>query len=430
MKLAFSSTSFVILSAWLSRVISAFAMIYSLRVLVQFLSADDYSIFIILVGLIGWFSLGDGGVGYAIQNIVTKNNAINKIFNEEIVLAYTLQITYSVVTIFTLYIFREEIARFLFSKFDPNGLKNGGLLFIQSAIIFVLTSAVALPTKILYGLHRGYIANIAGSLAASMGLLVLILGIDSAEDKITFSILALYGPSVLMGAGFSVHQIVKAMEHPFKPSFKVFHDLLLSSRGFFVFYFMATAALQMDYLIISQRISDPKEIITYFSLAKIFNIIVFFNQAILLAAWPRMNALYSTGEIEKVRALLGRLLLVCVSVTIGAIIAVSFMREILAQILAPGAFINFYPTIIFGFGVIALLRCLTDPYAIFLQSVDKTKILIVCAGVQALIGISLQWYLSGIFGIEGILYGTAIAFALIAVFFLPFVHRYYLTGSQ
>lgn len=376
--------------------------------------------YIILVGLIGWFALSDGGIGYAAQNAVTKKLSVGQSADEEIVCAYSLLLITTTVIVGVLFALRATLADLLFSNIADNTLDALAVTFIQSATVLVVGASATLSTKILYAMHRGYVANIATALSAGVGVLLLMAGISSAEDKITFAVAALYGPNALLGCALGAAQIVQARRS--RPALRVTvaRELLRSSRGFFVFYFMAAAVLQIDYLVMSQKIHVSSEIIQYYSLAKLFTFISFFNQAILFAAWPRMTAQYASGALLEIRMMLRKLVMSSAAVTLLATLAILAARDFLSVVIAPGTSIKFRPEIIAGFGAIALMRCLTDPFAIFLQSIGRMTPLIVCASVQAILGAGLQWYLSETLGIGGILFALVVAFAVTAAWALPY----------
>lgn len=415
-----SSTKLVVLSAWTSRLVAAFAMIYSLRILSTILSPSEYAMFILLVGLIGWFALSDGGIGYALQNAVTTKLSTGQSADQEIICAYSMLLIISTGLVGILFGSRETLSGLLFAKIAAITPEVGAATFMQSAIVFVAGAAATLSTKILYAIHRGYVANTTAALSAGAGVLLLMAGISSAADKVAFAVVALYGPAAFIGCALGAAQIIKALRSRPTIRIAVALALLKSSKGFFVFYLLAAAVLQIDYLVMSQKINAPTEIIQYYSLAKVFTLISFFNQAILFAAWPQMTAQYASGAFPEIRTMLRRLVMVSASVTLLATLVILVARNFLAAIIVPSTLIEFRPGIIAGFGALALMRCLTDPFAIFLQSIGRMTPLIVCVAVQALLGAGLQWFLSEALGIGGILLALVVSFAATAAWALPY----------
>ncbi len=404
-------------------------MLFSLRILSTSLSAGEYAMFIVLVGLIGWFALCDGGAGHAVQNAVTKKLAAGRSADEEIVCAYVIQLIIAIFIVAILFVFREVIAAQLLSKIPSAVSQARETIFFQSAVVLVAGAAATLSTKILYAMHRGYVANACTALAAGASVFILKAGLSTAEYKVTFAVLALFGPIALVGLTLGAHQFLRSLKSRPRIRMRTMEELIASSKGFLLFHFIAAAVLQIDYIVMSQKIDQPTEIITYYSLAKIFALVAFFNEAILFAAWPRMTSLYTQGALAEIRVMLRRLVFYGAALTLLATLVVFVARDFISAIIVPGTSIEFHPAIIAGFGALALLRCLTDPFAIFLQSIGRTKILIKCAAVQALLGFGFQWHFSEIFGIGGILLALVLGFAVTAAWVLPFRARKILAGS-
>ena len=414
------SARLVVVSAWTSRIVSALAMLYSLRVLSKALEQPEYAAFILFVGLVAWFNLADFGLGYAVQNAVTKRLAKGEIVSAEILTSYLILLATTVVVVLVLFIFKDPLAYLLFSKISEHGVILDEYTFIGVTSLLAVSGMATMSTKILYAMHRGYVANTVTGLGSVVGVGVLMVGVDGASDKILFAVVALYGPTVLLNLAFCGRQFFQAFQSPILISWRTVSSLLYSARGFFVFYFMAAAVLQVDYLIMSQKIA-PQEIVHYFMVAKIFSFVSFINQAVLFAAWPRMTAIYATGDRAELTKIIRTLVITSILTTLSATVFVLALRVPLGSLLAPGSETEFRVSVILGFGVLALLRCLTDPFAIFLQSIDQMKPLILFAMAQAVIGGSLQWFLAETLGIEGILLALVLSFVLSVAWGLPLI---------
>jgi len=202
-----------------------------------------------------------------------------------------------------------------------------------------------------------------------------------------------------------------------------------SSRLFLLFNGVAAAVLQVDYIIMSQKI-DSLEIVQYYNIAKLFAFSAFFNQAILFAIWPRFTEQYVAGDTSQVSRSLAKLVLYSLALAAATTGFVMLASGPLGAMLSPSSPLKFRYTVIAGFGALALVRCLTDPYAIFLQSIGNIKPLIVFAAFQALVSAGLQWILSGYLGIEGILIALVLSFLLTVAWALPWTARVSLASKR
>jgi O-antigen/teichoic acid export membrane protein len=298
-----------------------------------------------------------------------------------------------------------------------------------SGFVFTAAATAGASSKILYAAHKGYIANIANGIAAITGFLLLIGGLAHVEKKVLFSICALYGPSMIFSVALAAQQINSAWRTRSRPKFGDAIALLRAARWFLLFNTVAAAVLQIDYIIMSQKISEL-EIVQYYNVAKLFTFSAFFNQAIMMAIWPRFIEQYASGQFEKIQKSIQNLILSGVGLTFLTTVFVVLAAGFLSKLLAPGTSIEFRVTVIIGFGALALVRCLTDPYAIFMQSIGNMKPLIFFAAAQAPIGAILQWILSDYLGIEGILIALVTSFLLTVAWGLPYLSRLSLTKPK
>jgi len=385
---------------------------------------------VVIVGLAAWFALSDLGIGYAAQNAITDRLTKSGDAAEEVLSAYLMLAFATSAVVLTLYMFRSTIAITLFGKLLTGADREVGETFFHSALILILGAALGLSTKVLYAMHRGYVANFVAAIAPIVGLSLLVVGIASAEDKVTFAVLALYGPNAIACCALAARQILAAAQKRSTTLITAFTKIAKASPGFLLFNALGAAVMQIDYFVMSQKVSAV-EIIQYFTIGKIFSFVAFFNNAILFAAWPTLTALYSAGDLLAIRVQIKRLIIISSSVTFAATVSVLLTQDYLGAFLAPGKDIDLRTTVILGFGAVALIRCFTDPFAIFLQSVGKLTPLIVFAGIQAVCCASLQWVLVDLFGIEGILLALLLSFVLTTAWALPLASRkLLLDGSE
>src|SRR6266576_3794390 len=87
----------VAISAWISRAVVAIVSLAAIRILLQSLGTEHYSIFAILSGLTAWFLLFDLGSGYAAQNFISERRAKHEPYWEFIAAGTILSLTLMVI---------------------------------------------------------------------------------------------------------------------------------------------------------------------------------------------------------------------------------------------------------------------------------------------------------------------------------------------
>lgn len=413
----------VVLSAWASRLTTASLMIYSLRVLSTGMTAAEYATFVIIVGLSGWFTLfGDPGIGHATQNSVTRKTALGEDPAGDILTAYGLLAAATAGVALVTLALAGYVSPLLFSKLNAGDTTPLATTLWWSGLIFTAGAAAGASSKILYAVHKGYVANIVTATASVIGFAILNAGLPMAQSKVLFAIAALYAPPLALALLLAAGQIWRARHQRSAVNRKDTMSLLRAARWFLFFNVIAGAVLQVDYIIMSQKIS-PLEIVQYYNIAKLFAFSAFFNQAIMFAIWPRFTEQFATGRSAEISGALDKLMLYGVAITVVTTTGVMLAAGPLSQLLSPGVEVEFRYTVIAAFGALALVRCITDPYAIFLQSIGRIRPLVAFAAVQAVIGGSLQWVLSDMFGIEGILIALVLSFLLTVAWGLPLTAR-------
>ncbi|OZA16002.1 MAG: hypothetical protein B7Y05_01790, partial [Polynucleobacter sp. 24-46-87] len=104
-------------SAWLSRLCTASVQFLVIGILLPYLGKDDYAVFVLIVGLMGWFSLVDMGLGNSIQNFIAESRGRKKNYSIYILYLGIISIGILFITEFLLYIFLEFISEIFLGRF-------------------------------------------------------------------------------------------------------------------------------------------------------------------------------------------------------------------------------------------------------------------------------------------------------------------------
>lgn len=416
-----SKIKLLVLSAWASRVITAIAGIFSIRILNNQLPVEEYAIYIVIMGISGWFAIiGDPGIGYQTQNKVSEKIAIGKNYSIDILSAYILLFSVAIFIFFLSYILRNPITFFLFEKLDYYDRGSLSQTFLVVAFIYSIGMAASVSSKFLYATGKGAFGNMLTAFGSLLGLLILHLGLKDSHNKILYSVIAVTIPGMTLSVFLAIHQIKKSWNSLNLITFNQLLSVVKNSRGFFFFSLVAASIIQVDYLIMSQKIK-PIEIAQYYNLAKIFSFLAFINQSILYALWPDFTQKFIRNEFKDIKNSIKKVILLTSVFTLITTIILILTSKYFGIIFKSGDEIIYRNTVIFGFGFIALLRCISDPCAIFLQSINNLRPIIICAAVQAPISFLLQWIFSTYFSIEGIILGFSCAFLMTAFWVQPFL---------
>ncbi len=395
------------------------AGIFSLRILNAELTHNQYAAYILIIGISGWFTIfGDPGIGFCTQNKISEKISKNKSYDVDILSGYILLGGISVLIIFLAYCLKEPIAIFLFEKINLAEKHHLGDILWLSSLIFTMSVTFSAANKFLYSMGRGYVGNLLGALGSLIGLIILIFGLENVENKILYSVAATCAPIMIISGLMAAYQIKSTWKSYKLLNGIIFIDIINISKGFFIFSFLGALVVQIDYLVMSQKIK-PIDIVQYYNLAKLFGIITFMNQAILYAIWPDFTRKYFLNEYISIASTIKKIAIYTSLLTLVASILIALFSNKIGTFLSSNSSIDYRITVILSFGLVAIIRCLVDPFAIFLQSINETKPLIIAVVIQAPICFALQWGLSTYFSIEGILLGLACSYLITVSWIFP-----------
>jgi O-antigen/teichoic acid export membrane protein len=383
------------------------------------LAHDQYAIYILIIGISGWFTIfGDPGIGFCTQNKISEKIANKKNYDVDILSAYILLASTSILIALITYYIKNPIALFLFGNINLDQKYNLGNIFWFSSLILTVSVASSAANKFLYSTGKGYIGNSLGAIGSFGGLLILIFGIQNSGNKIMYAVIATCAPTMIISVFLAGYQIKVSLLSYQIINRVIFIDIIKVAKGFFIFSLLGALVVQIDYLVMSQKIK-PIDIVQYYNIAKLFGLIAFINQAILYAMWPDFTKKYFEKEYQYIRKALKNIAIRTSLLTLAGTILIASLSDYIGAFLLSSSSVDYRKSVILSFGLVGILRCFADPYAIFLQSINDTRPLIIFVGIQVPICIALQWELSTYFSIEGILLGLVCSFLLTVSWMLP-----------
>ncbi|RJK99565.1 MATE family efflux transporter [Enterobacter chuandaensis] len=404
-------------SSWLSKIVIAGVQLASITYLLSILGEEKYAAFSLLTGLLVWCSIVDFGIGTGLQNYISEFRAKNKDYRPLIKAA--LQLSFGAILLFiVLFYFLSGVvsSRYLSSFYEILQGKASSIFFI-ACLVFSSIGIGTIAYKILFAELVGWKANILNASSYMVGLLGLLyvyyakIPIDIKE-----SLVIVYLPVGAISGLYIIYRYFKLFH--IKTTKYHYLTLLRRSSGFFIFTLLSIIVLQTDYIVISQRLA-PTDIVQYTITMKVFGLVFFIYTAVLQALWPICAELRVKREWKKLNKMVGvNILSGSLFVIACTMLAYVFRVQIFA-IIAKGIT---YQVSIWSFVLIAIYFCLRvwcDTYAMLLQSMNYLKILWLMVPLQAVIGFISQWYFSSAYGINGVLLGLIISFALTVFWGLP-----------
>jgi O-antigen/teichoic acid export membrane protein len=194
--------------------------------------------------------------------------------------------------------------------------------------------------------------------------------------------------------------------------------MIRRSGSFWFINAMAAGVLSVDYIIMSQYL-PAGDIVSYGITAKIFALAAFLYTSLYAALWPHFTEAITMGDWASVKRELKKSFLFGVTIVLMVtLILWAFMPDII-RILSPNEALLIPSSFILLFGVYHLLLAWVHGYAVILQSMSDTRVLLVWTTVQAGLSIFFQILLVQKMGMYGIVLGLILSFLLTAVWVVP-----------
>lgn len=416
MTISITNTILVAASSWVSRVVVVLAQFASIKILLNELGVADYAGYVIAMSIGGWVLLFDFGFGAALQNRISERRALNQPYNDAISFTFCI-------SAFGLFAFMVIGAAFS-GWLGPIFLGGGGggseaALADRFEIILILFGFSVLggiSYKVYFAEHKGYFANLFPAIAALIGLLfVLIFLPDCSGDKVTFALFIYNVPSAAIAIAVFLRLLTNRWSNP------VFDmSLFQMASRFWIVAIMSAITLNLDYLIIGKRLSSG-DVVVYQLVTKIFGLLYFVFSAVLSAVWPVFSEMLISGKGKEVAIIINRYVCTAVLITSFFTLCFCFFRKNISDYYFPvHDAVELEVPFIVLVGAYNVVLLVISVYSVALQSANITKVFIVWTPVQAILSVFGQWFLSGYFGIYGIIMGLLVSYLLVPFWLIPY----------
>ena len=409
-------------AGWMARAVTAVTQLLSLRLLITYLGIDEYAAYSILVSATAWFLLADMGAGSALQNQISIQRANQSGWRLQYLFALKIATIFGLVTISIMAMFSPMIESKLLSNIVSESNIRTGYLFLIVAGTGVLQAIGSLQYRIWYGEHKGYYANVMPAFSSIISLagLYATTALELSDVNKLIVAVSIYTIPQAMIPLIALYMNQKHANNTSGTESEVIDQsgFAKKSLGFFYFGLMASATLQIEYFVMSQTTS-PDEIAQYAVVAKLFGLVFFVYNAILLAAWPICSEALAIRDDQKVISFTKRMLPIGFAIlSISAILFLLFKNEI-SDLLSPKSSIRITDSVIVAASLYFLVRIWTDTFAMLLQSAGALKIFFYAVPLQAALTITFQNLLIPKYGAVGVFAALAITFILTVSWMLP-----------
>jgi O-antigen/teichoic acid export membrane protein len=412
-------------SAWASRIVTALVLLASVRILMDILGLENYAVFVLLVGMTGWFMLADMGIGVSVQNHISESRARAQSYGDLITTSGLLAVLLMFVTVIALYFTSPYLAPLLLKNFTFLSDAEKTKLFFFTGTLSAGAGVGSIVYKVWYAEQRGHLANIVPAIASVVGLIGLLLVRQTQiEDRLLFSLAAFTAPPAILSLGVLLMQQLRMLRlrrglgYSGKMLFGTIQPIMKRGIYFWFFAIMAAGVLQIDYIVMSQFLG-AHDIAAYYISTKVFGLAFFAYSAILAALWPVFAESIAKQEWGLVQRYLKKYLALGLVFIFFCTVSLIWLMSVIVRILAPMENIIISFELILLLGIYFMIRVWTDTFAMVLLSTSNLKPFWLYVPIQAILCIVLQCLLVTVYGLYGVVLGLIASYVFTVSWALP-----------
>jgi O-antigen/teichoic acid export membrane protein len=406
-------------SAWISRAVVAVVSLLAIRILLQSLGTEHYSVFAILSGLAGWFFLFDLGSGFAAQNFISERRAKHEPYSDFVAAGTILSLVLLVLAAAILFLIATPASRFLFAQYVDLSSVQKRDLFLIVGLFSSVVGLAGFVNKVWYARQLGFLANVAPAIGPVIGfILIKLVAASAIPDKLYWSCVAFFAPPavlMLIAASTLLPAITRLRFET------IWHDIKLilrRGRGHWLFAVLAATTLKVDYIVMSQVLRGDA-IVSYNIASMIFTSIFFIYAALLAALWPSCAEAIARNQWHEIGGYLRRYISLGIVLIVIATSLIAFLRPQILHLLSPTTPVSLGLGLISLFGVYFVIRVWTDTFGMILQSISAMKIFLIAVPIEAAIAVALQILFVRRFGPMGIPAALIVAYLCTVSWIMP-----------
>jgi len=401
---------------WIGRGLQVIAQLAAIRILTDGLGTTGYGIFAVLSSLAGWFALSDFSIAISLQNHISERRASERDAEDIIFTATLLSAAATGIFAAVVLMLGPWLSHLLLDEFHLSPHART-LAFYAVAFPGLGTALGSVAYKIWFAQHRGYLSNLMPAAGTVLGTLAVWATVHAQPvNLLPWTILVYYGPLALLPLAALLWIAQRTRRHHFRRD--LVRPLLDRAFRFWIFGVLAAAVLQVDYIIMAQ-VLPARDIVVYNVASKVFQLVFFVYNALLLALWPVCSEAIARGEWPRIFSMIRRYIALGVGFTLACGAGIALFNPWMVRIIAPSLASPLPLMVIALLTVYIMVRIWTDTFAMIVQSMNDLKILWIAVPAQSLLSIGLQTLGARWFGLPGMILGLTACFVLTVAWILP-----------
>lgn len=379
-------------------------------ILLKYLNAKDYGIWITISSFSSWFLLFDLGIGLSLKNQVTKAiSAKNYILLKKYISTSYLLIAKNIIKLLFLLMILVPFYKQINILLNLSNMDNYSEL--KSTFILIISVIILIGLKNISFILQGFqMAGLAEFISATSFIIIFIFIIYISEFNIIFAESKLFTISTVFALvpifTYLIFSIILFSSYlsKFKPSLDFFEhtltkDMLNAGLKFFIIQLSGIILYSTDNLIISHMFGN-EYVTIYFIPFRYFSLITIGFGIVLTPIWSKASKHYFDKENDKLKKTTTTLMMLFFLFTFFSIIMLFYSNYIYSFWIGHSVKIPFELSLTLCLYVILL--CWGSIFATIMNGVGKIQFQLYFTSVIMLLNIPLCLILGKMFGIIGI----------------------------
>lgn len=409
------------LSAWGGRLVVALSQLLAVRILLGRLSADNYSVWAVLVSLTGWFLLADLGIGQVSQNRLARMLATGEAVHGAIRQSVKTVLLIGIALGCLCTLIAPWSSDLLLGRLLPDADARRWSVIV-AAWMLIAASWSTVASKLWYALGQGVRANLLPMLAylCSLAGVYFLPDMFAPDVRLKVAIVSWLAPTALVGALSLAMIYLQASRGPGAAPPRA--AMLRMALSFWSYAALGIVTLNVDYVILARNV-DAHELVAYNLVTKVFAFLFFFYTSTLAVFSPRFSEAHATGKLHDAFAMLRRHMLLSAALFAAVACAMWFTLPAIFAHVFNARHVAIPAPLFFAVVALNFVRIWADGYATFLVAIEQVKTLTRFLPAQAILSVGFQLILAQHFGAVGIVSGLLLSYLLTVSWGFPVMTR-------
>jgi O-antigen/teichoic acid export membrane protein len=407
------------LLAGVGKVISMGTGVISVPLVIGYLTADQYGMWLTMSSLVAVLGPLDLGIGLGLLTILSDadGHGDRETARRAVATSLTMLLTIAAVV---LLLFAAAYAfipwQQVFNIKDVAAIRDAG----PAAAVLVTSFALGLPLGIIGLIQLAHQSNYISSLwaiAGNLGSLAAIVAVIVLHASLPILVVALTGvgllAALLNGAALFRYQRPWLRPHRGDVDRKLMRPLLRVGGLFMILQIAGLVGYQLDNFVIAQ-IMGAGSVQEYAVPVKLFSLAPTLLSFALMPLWPAYRESLARGDWAWISRTLRRSLLLAAAINIPSAIFLTFAGPTVLHLWVGD---KIHPTFVLmlGLGLWLAMNTLNGPLAMLLNGANAMGFQAVCAILMAVANVTISIFLVYRIGVSGAVWGSIIAQAVFVV---------------